>query len=66
MPHSQVDANSKKRNPLAPRVHRGFFASWHQNGLNERVLTHIRELVSSRKTAELASLRVIVTGLLPF
>ena len=62
MPHSQVDTDSKKRNPLAPRVHRGFFASWHHNGLNERVLAHIRDLVASRKTAELTDLRVIVTG----
>ena len=57
-----MDADSKTRNPLAPRVHSGFFASWHRNELNQRVLAHVRGLVNSRKTAGLADLRVIVTG----
>ncbi len=65
VPHSPVDADSQKRNPLAPRVHRGFFASWHHNGLNRRVLAHVRDLVASCKTAQLADLRVIVTGVPP-
>ena len=65
VPHSKVDAGSKKGNPLAPRVHRGFHASWHCNGLNERVLAHVRSLVSSRKDGNLADLQVIVTGLRP-
>jgi len=62
VPHSQVDADSKVRKPLGPRVHRGFFASWHRNELDQRVLAHIRGLVNSRETAGLADLRVIVTG----
>ncbi len=62
VPHSQVDADSKTRNPMAPRVHSGFFASWHRNELDQRVLDHVRGLVNSRKTASLADLRVIVTG----
>ena len=60
--HSQVDADSRRRGPLASRVHRGFFASWHRNGLNQRVLAHVRDIISSRKDAGAAGLRVIVTG----
>ena len=65
VPHSQVDADSRTRNPLAPRVHSGFFASWHRNELDQRVLDHVRGLVNSRKTASLADLQVIVTGWRP-
>ena len=62
MPYTRMDTDSETRNPLAPRVHRGFFASWHCNGINQRVLAHIRALVNGRKFADLARLRVIVTG----
>ena len=65
VPYSHVDADSKERSPLAPRVHRGFFALWHHNGLNKRILAHVRDIVNSRKAADLANLRVIVTGLQP-
>ena len=65
VPHAMVDPDRKGGNTLAPRVHRGFFASWHRNGLDQRVLGHVRGLVSGRTPAELGALRVIVTGVRP-
>ena len=59
--YAKVGAEATK-NPLAPRVHRGFFASWHRNNLNLRIIGHVRQLMAGRQTAQLADMRVIITG----
>jgi hypothetical protein len=61
VPYSQVKSKAKQ-SALGPRVHRGFYASWHRNSFNQRVIAHVRQLLDGRKTADLADMRVIITG----
>ena len=44
-----------------PRVHLGFLRSWRTNGLNERVLEHIRELVDGQQM-DIGLVNVYITG----
>jgi hypothetical protein len=63
VPYSQLELDARQSPlALAPRVHCGFFASWHCNSLNQQVIGYVRQLMDSRKTANLAEMRVVVTG----
>ena len=61
MPYSQLKADARQ-SPSAPKVHRGFFASWHCNDLDRRVIAHVRHILDRRKNQNYSGMRVIVTG----
>ncbi len=42
-------------------VHEGFLKSWHANGLAERVVDRVRDILKS-SDVDIADARVIVTG----
>ena len=44
-----------------PRVHAGFLKSWRANGLNQRILEHIRDLVEE-KHMDIGLVKVFITG----
>ena len=61
VPYAHIDTGVG-RSPLTPRVHRGFLASWHRDRLHRRVVDHVQILLDRRKTANLADMRVVITG----
>ena len=54
----------KRGNPWLrrrPCVHAGFLKSWRFNGLNDRVMEHIRTIVAEQRM-DMGLVKVVITG----